>query len=227
MKTRSRIIWIAVVLVLFAGAILATWFLKPPVVVTQQQEIDSLRNKHARDSMEYVWTLSKFDSTYTRLELTLKAKDRQIHFLRASLQKESERLIELNATESVAQFSKNTGDSSWVAVISRDTVCITRMPAITEANILIMERGVFKHEAQLYHAKADAYFSLLDAKNEELGFIRDRVIKLNEEYWKSQAIIDKQNKFLSRYAKKVRNRNIVIGVVSGLAAGAVITAIAK
>ena len=226
MKTTTKVIFgVVVIAALIAMFFVGRW-LKEPVVVHQQREIDSLRNVHRQDSLKYAWELSGYDSTYHRLNTVIIGKNRQIVTLRKSLDKERKRLKSLPAIETVEQFSCNTGDSSWVAVRECDTVAISPLPAIRTANILIAERNVYRREISYQTAKTEAYKETIDTKTQELVLVRNRVIKLTDEYYKAQGIIDRQGKYLDKYAKKVRRRNIAIGVMGGISLGLAIAVVA-
>jgi hypothetical protein len=224
-QTKSRLIWIAAVALLLAAAFFFGWKMKPNVVVSERQTIDSLRSAYVRDSVEYIHKSLEKDSINSVIASAIISKNRQIIELKKSLEKEKNRIINLPADETVELFSESTGVVSSVTVIDKDTNCITPIQGITQANLLINERYGLYREVELLNGKIVCMQDMIDNRNEALNVARGRVGTLTEQYQSSQGVIDRLSKDNEKANKKIKNRNVALGIIGSIAAGGIITAI--
>jgi len=222
---KTNLIWAGVIALGFVGIFFAGWWSKPVKIVVEHQQIDSLRNAHREDSIQYAFNLSKFIDQDSVYEKEIQEKDQLIASLRYNLSQDRKVIEVLPADKTIQMFSEQTGDSSLVGIVEGDTVCISTVPSIRIANVLFKERMSLIKENRLLSSKIETYLDLVDHKNENLALTYARINKLTDEYYRSQTIINNQQKFMERYAKKVRNRNIWMGIIGGLAVGGIATAL--
>jgi len=221
---KKQLIWTGVIILAFVSIFFAGWWMRPPKVIYQHQQIDSLRNAHREDSLRYAFELTLLMGRDSVLNNAIIQKDKQIDDLKKNLSKEIETIILLPATETVGLFSHNTGDTAKIIVIGGDTTCIVSIPSIRLCNVLFAERNACISENIILQSKVETCLDLVDEKNDQLNLTYGRIEKLTDEYYRSQSIINNQQKYMGKYAKKVRNRNIFIGIISGVAAGGIVTA---
>lgn len=224
MEMKHKIIWIVIIAIAFIVIFFAGWWLRPPKIIDRNTEVDSLKASHLRDSAIYALQLAKYDSTTKVLAIAIVAKNRQIIALRRALEQKKEEIKRLPATESVALFSVEVGDTAFLQV-EKDTLCITTIPAVRTANLLFAERRHYISVADILTDKNKLQEDMISWKQEELSLVRDRVVKLTAEYYKVNGLYMGQQLKLDKANKKVRNRNIAIGIISGIAVGGVVTAL--
>lgn len=222
---KKNLIWIGAIALGFVAVFFAGWWMRPPKIITQQQVIDDLRNAHQQDSLKYAFDMSKLKEDSSRLVLVIEEKDEEIAVLRKRTTREVSHINLLPATETVALFAQNIGDTSKIIVIGRDTSCISPIPSIRIANVLMEERRSYMAENIILREKCGLYSDLLNNQDEKLSLTYRRIKKLTDDYYRSQIIMDKQQKSMIRLDKKIRTRNIVIGISWGVAAGGILTAL--
>ena len=127
-------------------------------------------------------------------------------------------------TEVVAVFS----DRIHVDVeLREDSNVIVPLQGIRNAVVLIFERDAAIAGVE-YYSGQDSLKSALIEKQRELLSIKDtRIVGLTKEFYTSQTTISGLRTDLEKQQKKVRNRNTLIGVISGAAAVAVLVAVLK
>jgi len=224
MEKKRKIIWIAAIAICFVAIFFAGWWMKPAKVIDRSDEMDSLTQAHRYDSAIYAIEIARYDSINSVLAVAIIGKNREIIKLRRALEVEKGQIIKLHATESVALFSAQVGDTAFLQV-ETDTLCVTTIPAIRTANTLFAERRHYIDLASILTEKNKLQEDMISGKQEELSVVRDRVVKLTGEYYKANELYLIQQKKLDKANKKIRNRNIAIGIIGGIAAGGIVTAL--
>ena len=222
MGKRTKI-WIGVgvvviVLVAFFGGRMSK---KSEIVVSEQRLIDSLRSSHKMDSIMWVYEFNEMDSMYQRILTTVEGKDELIARLKVKNKTELEPVKTLPANQTTQLFNIHTGDSSWVEV-RKDTLVISPLKAIQCANVVMMEGNQRLRIIELLELKNEALDSALMNREEVLRLTMRRVVKLTDEYYMSQGVIDRQSEYIRHYKKKIKRRNVLIGVLGGVALASIV-----
>jgi hypothetical protein len=112
-------------------------------------------------------------------------------------------------------------------VAQPDTMIITPLQGIRNAVEVFVEKDQClaredNVEGQIKDATATivAQDSLIKVKN-------NRIIGLTREYFQSQAVVDKLNNDLKKSEKKLRTKNVILGILSGVAAVGIVIAVVK
>jgi hypothetical protein len=222
---KTRLIWAGVVAVALVTVFFAGWWFKPVQIVYQQQQIDSIRSAHRIDSIRYAYELEQAQAHEAALTAEIVLLDAQIAELKQARHVKATEIINLPATETVQLFSHNTGDSARITVIEGDTGCIVKLPSIRLCNLIFADRNGLISENGLLKTKVETYDAILAQKEVLLGLTYKRIEIQTAEYFKSQGIINKQQFYITKIGRKVRNRNIIIGILGGVAVGAIGAAI--
>lgn len=222
---KKNLIWIGVIALAFIAVFFTGWWLRPPKIITQQQAVDDLRNSHQQDSLKYAFDLSKLREDSADFVLIIEEKDEKIAVLQKMRYERSDEISVLPATETIELFNQNTGDTAKILVINRDTSCIAPIPSIRIANVLMEERKTYIAETIILKEKCRTYADLLNNQDEKLSLTYKRIRQLTDDYYNSHLIIDNQQKSMIKLGKKIRTRNIVIGISWGVAIGGIFTAI--
>jgi hypothetical protein len=221
---RNNLIWIAAIALAFILVFFAGWWMKPPKIIDTPGTYDSLMDAHRRDSVAYAIKLAMYDSISTVLSVAIVGKNRQIIILQKALEQKSEEIKRLPATESAALFAAEINDTAYLQ-IDRDTMCVTTIPGIRRANLLFNERRHYLNLSKILSDKNELQSDMITWKSEELSVVKDRVIQVTGEYYKVNDLYLKQRNQLVKANKKVKNRNIAIGIISGIAVGGIVTAL--
>ena len=224
MEMKRKLIWIGAIAIGFVLIFFAGWWAKPVRVVEVRTEYDSLLDAHKRDSAIYALQMARYDSLNTVLSVAIVSKNRQIVSLKRALEQSKTEIKRLPATESVALFSVEVGDTAFLQV-EKDTMCVTTIPAIRSSNILFAERRHYIDVLGVLKAKNKLQEDVISLRGEELSVVRDRVIQVTGEYYKVNELYLRQNLKLEKANKKIRNRNIALGIVGGIAVGGIVTAL--
>jgi len=101
-------------------------------------------------------------------------------------------------------------------------MCVASIASIRLSNVIFAERMACITENDQLTQKVSEYAGIVNDKNILLDLTYGRITKLTDEYYRSQAIINKQQQYITRINKKVRNRNIALGIGGGIALGAIV-----
>jgi len=221
---KTKLIWIGVIAIAFILVFFVGWWAKPTKVIKVRTEYDSLMDVHKRDSAIYAIQIAKYDSVNTVLSVAIVGKNRQIILLQRALEQNLAEIKRLPATAAASLFSVEVGDTAFLQV-EKDTMCVTTIPAIRTANVLFAERRHYLSLSGILTEKNKLQEDMISWKQEELSVVKDRVIQVTGEYYKVNDLYLKQRLQLDKVNKKVKNRNIAIGIVSGIAVGGIVTAL--
>jgi hypothetical protein len=224
METKYKLIWIGAIAIAFILIFFAGWWAKPTKVIEVRTEYDSLLDAHKRDSAIYALQMAKYDSVNTVLSVAIIGKNLQIVSLKKALEQSLTEIKRLPASESASLFAVEVGDTAFLQV-EKDTMCVTTIPAIRTANVLFAERRHYISLSGILTEKNKLQEDMITWKQEELSVVKDRVIQVTGEYYKVNDLYLKQRLQLDKANKKVRNRNIAIGIVGGIAVGGIVTAL--
>jgi hypothetical protein len=205
--------WLQIVIVIVVAAAVGilVWFLKPTKIVVQDT---SQVQPHKFDSLKYI---HKVDSINLVL-VELRKKDEKNRLAYAVLLREQNVLNNLLKTippvKVVELFSEKTGDKATLHLDSTATISLLAMR--TAVGLFIAGEQCLDREVAILNTSAvkDAvmasYDSLLSAKNE-------RIFDLTREFYDSQLRITGLGVTIAKQDRRNRTKNIIIGVVSGVA----------
>jgi len=227
METKYKIIWIAVIALLLVGVFFFGWWMKPTVIVDQSNTVDSLRYAHHTDSI-YLSSLVRFlKQDVDSLKEVVKKQDKELSSLSSVSKLERDAIKKLPADRQIKLYSENAGDSAYLAVINNDTVGISKMKAILDVNLTYHDNLKLRNEQRLLHSQNVNLRSIVGLQDSIINVEQLRNTKLTDDYWLSQKVINNITIDNNKKDKKIRNRNIVIGVLSGIAAAGIGVAIIK
>lgn len=214
--------WWIVLVILLTGA--SVWWLKPNKVIQQPNQDQVLIHKF--DSLKYIHKNDSLTLVIDTLKAKLDKKKRDYADLLNRQKKEREKLPTLTASEVVEEFQ------GWVEVpvtmvAQPDTMIITPLQGIRNAVEVFVEKDQCLaredeviDQVKLANETIVAQDTLLKVKN-------NRIIGLTREYFQSQAAVNKLNNDLKKSEKKLRTKNVILGILSGVAAVGIVIAVVK
>jgi len=210
--------WVAVLVLFVACLVLLLAPDKPvPVPTVENHRFDSLRYVKRSDSLSVV--ITDLEKKIIAIKASFAAR---IETLKQSV----ETVKTLPADEVVTAFSTRTGEASTIEVRT-DTMVVTPIAGIRKALIICYERDAAMDGLDFYASQDSLQRELISRKDEMLTVKDNRIKTLTDEYYQSQAAIRSLSADLEKQQRKVRNRNRLLGIISGAAGVAVLVAIVR
>ena len=216
--------WVKYVLIALAivGGFLVRWFFEPAPKETTQLQQTILEVRHSADSTVYVVKIDSLTRIVDKLNDRLNYSNAKLVELKQQALKKQQYIKLLPAEETVSYFNCSTGDSAKVIVVEQDTMALATIPGVKAANLLFIDRSsCFEIQSQL-DLKINDMDEMITTKDELLS-VKDLYIKnLNDQYFASSSIIKDQNLLIGKQQKKIRTKNVILGLLGGIAAASII-----
>ena len=203
--------------------IVATWYLKPGASIPISNQPEQVI-VHKYDSLKYAQMMADSVKKMNELRNQLRMISGTISVLRRDQFQRLDVIDHLIPDSVIRIWNLKTGDQ---AEIKKDSSVITKLSPIRTAVKLITmkEQGEIR---ELNYLRKDSISSLLIIAQDNMIKIKDdRIGNLTKEFYQGQAIQAKLNDDLEKANKKVRRRNIIIGVTAGAAAAGVLFGVLK
>jgi len=213
--------WIILLILLVAMTISFFWGSKSKVQVQ-----DNTVLVHKFDSSLYIHSNDSLKGVIRTLEQELAKREVSYAQTIKILSKKTDAVQTLPITEVAEAFSERIYVD--VGLEARgDTVAILPMQGIRNA-LVIIYRGDEALVGLSYYKGQDSLKTVLIDNQKQLMNIKDtRIVALTSEFYKSQAVITGLNADIEKAQRKLRNRNKVLGIISGAAAVAVLVAVLR
>lgn len=213
--------WYIPIIILLTG--IAVWFLKPDKVVVPLPDQVMV---HKFDSLKYIKTSDSLKVIVDTLKSQLAVKKKQYKDLLSRQKVDIFEVKNLPIPELVSRFEDKTQTFVKVSMLP-DSVVIAPIESIRNAVILFTE-GDQCYERERSVVVQNELSSNIIRQQDSLISIKDkRIVGLTREFYSSQATIAGLNGALEKERKKVRTRNVILGILSGVAAAGIVVAIVK
>lgn len=204
--------WLQIVICLIVAIAVgvAVWFLKPVKVVVQDP---SQVQPHKFDSLVYI---QKTDSLIKVIS-GLKEQDEKKRIQYAVLLREqkilADKLQTIPATEVVKRFDEKTGDKS---ILHRDSTATISLFAMRNAVGLFVAGEQCLDRERLTLDQGEFTRSIIASQDSLLRVKDSRIYSLTREFYDSQLRITGLNVAVENRDRKIRTKNIFIGILSGV-----------
>ena len=210
--------WILAVVILLIIAVIFFW---PKKIIPVQ---DNTVVIHQFDSLRYIKSNDSLKSVIGTLEQEIVKRTLSYTRTIAILSKKTDAVQTLPATEVVDVFS----DRIHVDVELRsDSNVIVPLQGIRNAVVLIYERDAAMVGVDFYSGKDSLNTAVIHKQKELLNIKDTRIVNLTKEFYQSQNTITGLKTDLEKQQRKVRNRNKLLGIISGAGAVAILVAVLK
>lgn len=225
MQTRSRVIWIVVIAIVFIGVFFFGWWVKPVEYVENNSAVDSIRYVYFWDSIKHSFIEKEYADSVRTLRVIIKKQDKELAARKPIVKAGQKKIRKLPLTEAVKYFSDFTRDSAYVAVIREDTIVVSTLKSITEANVTNYNKLSAEYENRLLLKQNRTLKDIITVQDSLVAEEQRYNVKLSDSYYKSQKVINGLKADSKKDKRRVRNLKIVAGVSIGVAVGGILTAI--
>lgn len=211
--------WYIPIIILLTGT--AVWFLKPDKVIMPLPDQVMV---HKFDSVKYIKRSDSLVQVIDTLKSKLEIKKRQYADL---LNKQRLQIVEVQtmpATEVVQVFRDKV---QAIVTLTTDSNVITPIQGIRNAVIMFVQGDQCLDREKAVLDQQSISGRIIQSQDTLLQIKDKRIIGLTREFYTSQVIITGLNTDLEKERKKVRTRNIILGVLSGVAAAGIVVAVIK
>jgi hypothetical protein len=220
--------WVILLVLAFLGGFLLKWVFTPAPVGDELNRIKTEREllvkKHRYDSVQYAKTTDSMATIIEGLKVVSTIKGQEIVRLRALNKGKRDEIAKLPPVQAVQYFSDRTGMESTLLA---DSTVLTPLPAITIANTLIFERYSFESENDALISRSEIQDTIISKQSVLLNLKDIRIVNLTNEYYASQRIMNDQNSVIKKQKKNIRTKNALVGILGGIAVGAVVVTLVK
>jgi len=181
-----------------------------------------LEAKHGTDSTVYVVRIDSLTKIVDKLNDRLNHSNAKLVELKEQVAKKKQSIELLPAEETVSYFNCSTGDSAKVIVVEQDTMAMVTIPGVKAANLLFVDRNSCFEIQSLLDMKINDMGEMITTKDKLLS-VKDIYIKnLNDQYFASSSIIKDQDILIGKQQKKIRTKNVILGLLGGIAAASIV-----
>jgi hypothetical protein len=141
--------------------------------------------------------------------------------------------VELNAIKTIPDselikiFEQYTGSNLEIQIIGHDTNIITKLPTIEHSVVLFVQNDQCSEREFLLVTRDSIQQATIEENNKLLRIKDDRIMKMTQEFYNTQQVINSLNNDLTKEKRQGRNKNIAIGILIGVATAATVIAITR
>lgn len=219
--------WVILLVLAFFGGFMMKWYFTPTgtkdEVSRLKEEIKLISQRHKSDSAKYIRVEDSLKQVIVTMVGNVYAKEKQIAKLKERYNTRKDSILNLNPTEAVRHFSEKTGGESHLTNIG----VISPLKSITTANVLFEEREEALAETNQLRTIVSTQDSIITTQNELISIKDKRLAGVTNDYYSIQKINSDLNSVIKQQKRHIRTRNALMGVLSGIAVGAITITLLK
>ncbi len=212
METLKKFWWvIVIVLAMCVATGIVVWNLKPTKTIVQEP---SQVQPHKFDSLKYIQKTDSLSKVISDLKKENDKKEKQYSLLLRNQKQQVVAVENLSEKEVIDEFSVRTGDK---ASQRDDSTAIISIFSMRKAISLFVERDQCLERETTTLDQGDLTRSIITSQDSMLIAKDKRIIDLTKEFYDSQLKITGLNVAVAKYDRKIRTKNVFLGILGGIA----------
>lgn len=226
-ETIKKYKWVIFLALAFASGFLIKWFFTPPntsvEVARLKEEVKIIVERHKADSAKYVRTSDSLVQVINTMVSNVYEKEKQLAYWKSHFQIVRDSVVNLPPTDAVNYFSERTGEKATIT----DRGVISPMQGVYNANVLFVEHDEYAGENTYLRSIVSTQDSIITTQKELIGIKDRRITGITNDYYSIQRVNSDLNSVIKKQKRNIRTKNAVVGILSGVAVGAIVVTLVK